>query len=1091
MLNDRTPADSEVTTPKASLTTSTNAQASGTAPGASDISRLIWRALRGRYQLTILLALVAAGAGAAAGWVWAGPLYLSDGMVRIASALPAVIQQTDQNQPIPMFESFMQAQQELVTSRFVLDKVVQDPAWESGGLRNHRPTIEALAGGLKVEVRPKSENLRITYTDPDPSVASSVVGSTIAAYQKVFEQDDQKLEQHRLQLLKDYRNTLVSQLDLGKGAAAPTTLPSTATASAAPAPVQQQQQPVPPLAERLAMSDLAFRRLLQDRDYAKDQLDQAAIDYGPNYPYMSHLTLTYQRASQRVEQYMDDYLASHQDTENGPAVAQSSPAAPAAPTVALAPAPLSASMQLLQNDLDDVSRRIAVLQTESAMPKRFEIVSLGNLPVPMPNRQIKWTATGGGLGGSLVLGTMILIGSYRRRYTVCADVSDSLASKVRFVVAVPELESASKSRRWIDAAQCVHCLRQKLEQNAKAYMVTSADWKEGRTSLSMSLALSLSGAGARTILVDADLATRGLTRSLGLDDHAGFFEMLHESDETPLAPIHANGIAVLPAGAANEADGMSIAAPAVARLLSRLKASFDVVIIDAGPALGRVETSILARQVDGVLLAFGRGQQQSLVAKALDELDSAGVKVLGAVFNRAEPRDFDRSVQRRAATQSIWQPRPIAQPLTNFGPLVQAVATSLRHEVELLPVGGDARPRGMVMPEAAGKLHDRDILCFSHDWTGATLSKNHLMRLLSQRNRILWVNSIGYRRPTASGYDIRRMLGKLWAFAKPVTEVEPNLFVLNPLAIPAYGGAMSDFNRRWLGRQIKRAMANLGFTRPINFVFNPAAAIVAGNLGEEKLVYYCVDEFSAFSGVNAAGLARLEKQLMSKADLVVTSSEPLFESKSPSNPNTILVRHGVDYDHFRKALDPATIIPPEIAHLPRPVIGYFGLIAKDWVDIELLIHLAKAMPEASLVMLGKVTMDVSALKRLPNVHILGPKPYETLPNFCKGFDAGIIPFPINRATLNANPLKLREYLAAGVQVVSTAIPESQAVSQCRIASSPESFVAEVQAALNHPGSPAARSLTMAGESWAARLAEVERAMLVGRRQWNAVTPQAA
>src|ERR1700683_95739 len=92
---------------------------------SSDVARLILRALRGRYRLTLMLALLAGTIGAAIGWFWAGPLYRSEGMVRIASALPAVIQQTDQNQPIPMFESFMQAQQELVTSRNVLDKVAQ------------------------------------------------------------------------------------------------------------------------------------------------------------------------------------------------------------------------------------------------------------------------------------------------------------------------------------------------------------------------------------------------------------------------------------------------------------------------------------------------------------------------------------------------------------------------------------------------------------------------------------------------------------------------------------------------------------------------------------------------------------------------------------------------------------------------------------------------------------------------------------------------------------------------------------------------------------------------------------------------------
>src|SRR5438552_1659032 len=153
-------------------------------------------------------------------------------------------------------------------------------------------------------------------------------------------------------------------------------------------------------------------------------------------------------------------------------------------------------------------------------------------------------------------------------------------------------------------------------------------------------------------------------------------------------------------------------------------------------------------------------------------------------------------------------------------------------------------------------LRNRDMLCFSHDWSGDPLSKTHLMRLLARDNRILWVNSIGYRVPTASKADIGRAFKKLAAALEPIREVEPNIFVLNPLAIPAYGvGPIRAFNRYFLRWQIRRAMRKLRFRRAINWVFNPAAAVVAGALGEDLLLYHCVDEYTAFSGVASAGLA--------------------------------------------------------------------------------------------------------------------------------------------------------------------------------------------------------------------------------------------
>jgi glycosyltransferase involved in cell wall biosynthesis len=382
-------------------------------------------------------------------------------------------------------------------------------------------------------------------------------------------------------------------------------------------------------------------------------------------------------------------------------------------------------------------------------------------------------------------------------------------------------------------------------------------------------------------------------------------------------------------------------------------------------------------------------------------------------------------------------------------------------------------------------LVGRDMLCFSHDWNGDPLSKTHLMRLLARDNRVLWVNSIGYRTPTASRRDAARAVRKILAAASPLKEPHPNLHVLSPLVIPAYGRPRVDaFNRWFLRQQVLRAMRSLGFQRPINWVFNPAAAMVAGSLGEDLLIYYCVDEYAAFAGVNGASLTTMERDLLAKADLVVCSSERLLQAKRQIHPNAVLVRHGVDWTQFRRALDPETQVPSEIAAIPRPIIGYFGLIAEDWVDVELIQHVARRFPQASIVMLGKSTMNLAAIERLPNVHLLGRKPYESLPAYCKGFDVAMIPFPINEVTLNANPLKAREYLAAGVPVISTAIPEVEVLGQCRIGSTHEQFCDQIEAALIEQSSRVARSDEMRSESWEARLSEIKSHVAAATRREN-------
>src|SRR5207245_7161833 len=125
------------------------------------------------------------------------------------------------------------------------------------------------------------------------------------------------------------------------------------------------------------------------------------------------------------------------------------------------------------------------------------------------------------------------------------------------------------------------------------------------------------------------------------------------------------------------------------------------------------------------------------------------------------------------------------------------------------------RPRTRSQP--AQELRGRDIICFSNDWSGDPLSKTHLMRLLAKDNRILWVNSIGYRAPRASRADVGRAFHKLAAAAQPLLEVEPNLFVLNPLAVPLHTQPwVRTLNRHWLRHQVRRAMRQLGFRRPSN-----------------------------------------------------------------------------------------------------------------------------------------------------------------------------------------------------------------------------------------------------------------------------------
>jgi glycosyltransferase involved in cell wall biosynthesis len=385
------------------------------------------------------------------------------------------------------------------------------------------------------------------------------------------------------------------------------------------------------------------------------------------------------------------------------------------------------------------------------------------------------------------------------------------------------------------------------------------------------------------------------------------------------------------------------------------------------------------------------------------------------------------------------------------------------------------------------RMRGRDIVCFANDWSGDPLSKKHVMRRLARENRVLWVNSLGNRAPRATGRDLGRIATKLIGFARELAvgprEVERNLHVLTPLALPSYGSATARrLNQALVSAIVRAAMRRLGFRDPLLYTFVPASAWVAGRLGERHIVYHCVDEYAGFAGAGPA-IAALEAELIGKSDLVITCSLPLQRKKQQLNPRTVLVRHGVEREHFARALDPATPIPDDVRALPRPILGFYGLVA-EWVDLAVLRRLAETYRHGSVVLVGEANNadrdEIVRLHNLPNVHLLGRRPYAALPGYCKAFDVALLPFVKDALTEHANPLKLREYLAAGLPVVATDLPEAAALADrgVRVAATADEFVAQVAAALADGGGPdRARAAAMAGEGWDEKVERIEQLLM--------------
>ncbi|OQX09710.1 MAG: hypothetical protein BWK76_21840 [Desulfobulbaceae bacterium A2] len=369
-------------------------------------------------------------------------------------------------------------------------------------------------------------------------------------------------------------------------------------------------------------------------------------------------------------------------------------------------------------------------------------------------------------------------------------------------------------------------------------------------------------------------------------------------------------------------------------------------------------------------------------------------------------------------------------------------------------------------------ISGKNILCFANDWHNDPTSKHQIMKLLARQNKVLWINSIAMRMPSVSSSDLQRIVGKLRNWLKGLERINANLFVFTPIVLPFPSSVLARRINAWLLRlSLRYYRRQLGMQHFQLWSFVPTMVELAGTMGEEKLVYYCVDEWSKFSFMDSVAMRDMEIRLLRKADVVFTTADHLQRDKQQFNKNTHLIEHGVDHAHFSSALHGGMPVPADMATIPRPVLGFFGLI-HEWIDLDLIEHIARAKPEWSIVMIGKCSVDVSRFSRYKNVFFLGQKPYSTLPSYCSVFDVGLIPFAVNDLTVNVNPIKLREYLSAGLPVVSTALPECEKYRDIiQIATDYTTFVAcaEQVLATGPTAAREARSHRMASETWEAKV----------------------
>jgi glycosyltransferase involved in cell wall biosynthesis len=368
-----------------------------------------------------------------------------------------------------------------------------------------------------------------------------------------------------------------------------------------------------------------------------------------------------------------------------------------------------------------------------------------------------------------------------------------------------------------------------------------------------------------------------------------------------------------------------------------------------------------------------------------------------------------------------------------------------------------------------------DLIVFGEDWGAHPSSTQHLVRHLARDRRVVWVNSIGLRRPRLVAADIRRAARKLSAALWPAKGKAAGAAqeaagarpfpVVQPMAIPmAQGRLTRAVNARMIGGPVRAAAAAAGMRRPVIWATLPSAVCALGQIDAAAVVYYCCDDFGALAGVDHAAAREMEAELANRADLILAAS-PALAARFPAH-KTYLLEHGVDLGLFgAEAARPADM--PD-----GPVAGFYGTLA-DWIDLDLVAATARLLPDWTFLMIGPVATDTRALDGLANVRLVGPRDHAALAGYARHWTAGIIPFRDTPQIQACNPLKLREYLAAGRPVVSTPFPALMPyAAEMSVTSDAAGFAAALEATrTDAPAGVGRRQALVARESWAARASQ--------------------
>lgn len=378
------------------------------------------------------------------------------------------------------------------------------------------------------------------------------------------------------------------------------------------------------------------------------------------------------------------------------------------------------------------------------------------------------------------------------------------------------------------------------------------------------------------------------------------------------------------------------------------------------------------------------------------------------------------------------------------------------------------------------------LLVFSDDWGRHPSSCQHLIRQLLARRAVTWVNTVGTRPPGLNWHTLTRGFAKLrqWAAGAEPSPASPfpgqwdagfgsAPRVLNPKMWPSF---RSRFARRLNRRLLTRALANATPAPPVVVTTLPVTADLVGAFSTVRWVYYCVDDFSVWPGLDGRTLRDMETELVPKVAVAVAVSETLQTHLAKLGKPSHLLTHGVDLDFWTAPPGPLPVSLASLDALPKPLAVYWGVIDRR-TDLAFVRELSTAFKGGTILFAGPQDDPDPELLRLPRVRALPPLPFADLPALAARADVLIAPYADLPVTRAMQPLKLKEYLATGKPVVVRRLPATAEWSDCAdVVDTAAEFAAAVceRARGGLPATQQAARVRLASEGWTAKAAQFER-----------------